>query len=85
MRYWFTIMTAVLLAACAGQAPGSRANAPTPASVAREGEVCTNEYPTGTRIPKQVCRTPEEAATQKADADAMARRSLEAGNPRAGK
>jgi hypothetical protein len=91
MRCGPTIMTAALLAsavglvACAGQAPGASGLAPALATVAREGQICRDEYPTGTRIPKRVCRTPEEAAMQMADAETLARRALESGNPQAGR
>jgi hypothetical protein len=83
-RRFMLAVAVVLLASCAGHPHDSGNAAAVPVALAKDGKICTDEYPVGSHIPKQVCRTPEEIEAQQADAQALSRRGIESGNPKAG-
>jgi hypothetical protein len=79
------ILAVCLVGACAGQ-PKPPAAPPAPAAVlASAGEICKDEYPTGSHIPKTVCRTAAEIESDKSNAETLSRRGIQAGNPVSGK
>ncbi len=62
------------LAACAtSPAPGAAAGGTTTAA---ERRICRDEQPTGQRITKRTCMTPEEDAAARARAEAVYRNSV---------
>jgi hypothetical protein len=79
------ILAVCLVSACAGQAKQPAASPAALAVLASTGEVCKDEYPTGSHIPKTVCRTAAEIESDKTNADTLSRRGIQAGNPVSGR
>lgn len=67
--------TALALVACASSSSqGPSANNTTAKSGSNPGLICKEERPTGSNLPREVCRTPEQMADDRREAEDLLRR-----------
>jgi hypothetical protein len=64
---------AIAPAACVSNAPQEQTASSPAAAGDRSGKVCRMETPTGSNLSREICRTPEEMASDRKDAEDLFR------------